>query len=374
MTIIERARTLLEKCIPPTTCGTASCHNTTFRAASALVWGFGLAPEEGMMLLREWAERGTHKWTDRDLMHKLTSALQGGHTQARGHLVDERDERGELPEYKPPSAEPQEKPQYDAEALKRAQRPDWQVDEAWLRARSPVDPKGITPRAFFDAVYEPDDKIMIFTDLRSQGNFMHWAGKGSYVLGKTPDVRAKPAELPPGGQQGMWFLIQPCDGKWYPVPGKTTLSRRSQKSILNWRYMLLESDKAPMWQWLNAVCQMHLPIVAMVTSGNQGAHVLVRVDAASKAEWDAMRKTVLPTLACLGTDPDALKGLVYMRMPGAYREGKMKSVEDGSGKRLSRFVAFPDGRRNQRLLYFNPRPGALGEARAIGESMTHLYE
>ena len=375
MTIYERARTLLEKCIPPTQCGTSSCHNTTFRAASVLVWGFGLSPEEGMGLLKEWAMRGMHKWRDNELMHKLNSALHTGHTTKRGHLVDDHDERGEIPDYKAPEAAPKEEaPKYDAAALKRAQRTDWKVDEPWLRERSPVDPRAVEPGAFFDAIYEPGEKVMIFTDLRSQGNFMHWAGKGSFVLGKSMDIKARPAKLPDGGPQGVWFLIQPCDGKWYPVPGKTSLSRRSQKSIVSWRFMLLESDKAPMWLWLNAIAQMQLPVVAIVTSANQGAHVLVRVDAASKAEWDAMRKTVMPTLTCLGTDEDALKALVYMRFPGAWREGKMKGVDDGSGKRVTRFVPFHDGRRMQRLIYFNPRPAALGECAAIGEAMTHVYE
>lgn len=374
MTIVERARTLLEKCIPPTQCGTSSCHNTTFRAASVLVWGFALTPEEGMGLLKEWAARGSHKWRDNELMHKLTSAMHTGHTTARGHLIDDKDERGEIPDYKAPEAVKEDAPKYDAEALKRAQRADWKVDERWLRERSPIDPKGVEPGAFLDAIYDPGDKVMVFTDLRSQGNFMHWAGKGSFVLGKSPDIRARPSKLPEGGPQGMWFLIQPCDGRWYPVPGKTSLSRRSQRSVVSWRFMLLESDKAPMWLWLNAVAQMKLPVVAIVTSGNQGAHVLVRVDAASKAEWDAMRKSVLPCLTCLGTDPDALKALVYMRLPGAYREGKMKGVDDGTGKRVTRFVPFHDGRRMQRLIYFNPRPAALGECAAIGEAMTHLYE
>jgi hypothetical protein len=373
MTVIDRARTLLEKCIPPTQCGTQSCHNQTFRAASALVWGFGLSPEEGMGLLREWAERGTHKWSDRDLMHKLTSSLHGNHQQPRGHLVTEGEERGQVPDYRPVERDPEPPAKYDAEALKRAQRPDWRVDVDWLRARSPRDPRDVSATDFLEAVYEPGDKVMVFTDLRSQGNFIHWVGKGSFVLGKTPDVTARPARLPDGAPQGMWFLIQPHDGRWYAVPGKTTLSRRSQRSVLSWRYMLLESDHAPQWQWLNAICQMHLPIVAIVTSGNQGAHVLVQVDAASKAEWDAMRKSVLPTLACLGTDPDALKGLVYMRLPGAFREGKMKQVDDGTGKRVSRFVPFPDGRRKQRLLYFNPRPAPLGQARAIGEGMLYQH-
>jgi hypothetical protein len=376
--------------VPPTVCGTSSCHNQTFRAASVLVWGFCLSVDEAMGLLSWWADMGTHKWSQHDLRHKCESALDARHTQPRGHLVNEDDARGELPSYTPPAAvEPEKSEEYDKSALMAVTRKDWNVNAAWLRERSPVDPRGVTSEAFLDAIYEPGDKVMVFTDLRGQGNYMQWVGKGSFLLGKSQDVKAqKVKQLPPGAQQGMWFLIQPHDGKWYPKSRSNVLSRRGARSIAAYRFMLLESDKAPMWPWLNAVCQLRLPIVAIVTSANQGAHVLVKVEADNQQEWEQMRDLLKPTLTKIGMDGDAMKAIVYCRLPGAFREGKIKGevdaagkpVMNAAGKRSMKFVPFPDGRRVQQLLYFNPRPLPLiefsdeGKGNCIGEGVTFSHE
>ena len=376
---------LLQKCVPPTQCGTQSCHNQTFRAASALVWGFGLSVDEALGLLSEWAQKGTHKWAAYELRHKCESALDAHHKEPRGHLVDKDDIRGDLPAYTPPAAvETKERQDYDKEALMKAVRPDWSVNVGWLRERSPVDPRGVTAEAFLDAVYDPGDRVMLFTELRGPGNYLRWIGRGSFLLGKTSDVKAQPMKaLPGGGPQGMWFLIQPTDAQWYPKARSNVLTRRSQRSIVSWRFMLLESDKAPMWPWLNVVCQMRLPIVSIVTSANQGAHVLVKVDASDKDEWEAMRTLLMPTVTKLGMDADALKGQVYGRLPGAWREGKLKDtgqVNEKTGKKIFKLAPFPEGRRIQQLLYFNPRPlplveyGDEGKGTSIGEGVRYSHD
>lgn len=389
MTIADRARLLLQKCVQPTQCGTQSCHNQTFRAASVLVWGFGLSVDEAMGLLGEWAAQGTHKWATYELKHKCESALDAHHKEPRGHLVNESDERGDLPAYTPPAAvETKEREDYDKEALMKAVRSDWNVNMSWLRERSPVDPRTVTADSFLDAVYEPGERVMVFTELRGQGNYLRvvpenrW--QGNWLLGKTQDVKPQPVKtLPGGGPQGMWFLIQPTDAQWYPKPRSNGLSRRTERSITAYRFMLLESDKAPMWPWLNVVCQMRLPIVAIVTSANQGAHVLVKVGADDKAEWEAMKKTILPTVTKLGMDDGALKAQVYCRLPGAWREGKLKDtgeVNAKTGKKIFKLVPFDDGRRIQQLLYFNPRPlplveyGNEGKGTCIGEGVRYSHD
>lgn len=135
------------------------------------------------------------------------------------------------------------------------------------------------------------------------------------------------------------------------------------------------------------VCQLKVPIVSIVTSANQGAHVLIKVDAADAREWGAMRDMIKPTLTKLGMDGDAMKAQVYCRLPGAWRDGKVKSVVDDQGKavvdgkvwKVSKFVPFEDGRRVQQLLYFNPRPLSLLEfgdgkpGTCIGEGATYSH-
>lgn len=74
---VERARAYLAK-VPPTVCGTQSCHNNTFKVAGLLARDFALTTEQALPLLREWADRGTHKWTDNELRKKFWDGAKSG--------------------------------------------------------------------------------------------------------------------------------------------------------------------------------------------------------------------------------------------------------------------------------------------------------
>lgn len=83
--VIRRARAYLEK-VDPAISGQGG-HNTTFRAACALILGFDLSPEEAYPLLAEYNERCEPPWSERELVHKLaTAAKQPGQ---RGILLGE---------------------------------------------------------------------------------------------------------------------------------------------------------------------------------------------------------------------------------------------------------------------------------------------
>ena len=74
-------------------------------------------------------------------------------------------------------------------------------------------------------------------------------------------------------------------------------------------------------------------IACICESGGRSIHALVRVDADSKASWDALIQKVKPALVTLGADPGALSAVRLTRLPQARR-----------------------GERVQRLLYLNPAP------------------
>ncbi|WP_157211155.1 hypothetical protein [Verrucomicrobium spinosum] len=91
-TALERAALYLSK-MPVAVAG-QSGHATTFRAASALVWGFDLEPEEALPLLQQWNQGCQPPWTERDLRHKLRSAKSTPHpSRERGHLLYQERER-----------------------------------------------------------------------------------------------------------------------------------------------------------------------------------------------------------------------------------------------------------------------------------------
>lgn len=244
----------------------------------------------------------------------------------------------------PPEAAQAEKSlKFNIETLRRFRRPDIAADFDYFAARSSVDVAAATSATFLDTLFAPEEKVLIFTNERSQGQFVHWVGHGSYVLADRPNVQAKRSILPRGGRDGVWFLCQPVDGRWYPNPraprlknGELRLSRRSMEAVTAWRYMVLESDEAPDDLWLNFLAQLPLPIAAIYTSGRRSIHALVKFNLDSKEEWDGIKRQVAPLFTKLGADAGALSAVRLTRLPGCYRGDNL-----------------------QRLLYLNgsPEPG-----------------
>lgn len=237
------------------------------------------------------------------------------------------------------------------------------VDDKWLLAHSPVpipkDPAA-WPRLLLDSIYEPGDKILIFTKFASQGQVLHTC-KGRTVrleehppaFGTTP--QHPPTAFPKGGQNGCWFLAAPITGKWQPNDNNrdkygAKLGRRHAACATRFPYLVLESDEAPPSVWLRILVQLADPIVAIYTSGGKSYHALVRVNATTKEDFDLQRQIYITRLAALGADAAAITAVRLTRLPGCLRYGS------GDGK-MHRPYLTPDGQpapRMQTLLYLNP--------------------
>jgi hypothetical protein len=242
-----------------------------------------------------------------------------------------------------PRAPEQKRLDFDLEALKRFCRADLRVDHAWLRSRSPIDPDGVSSDLFLGHLYKPGERVLVFTTFKSQGQFIHWIGRGSFRLAPRPGIKAVASKLPTASPDGVWFLCQPITGEWKPNPrspdehGRPKMSRRSEEVVTAWRYLVLESDSAPEDLWLNFLAQVPLPIAAIYTSGGRSIHALVKVDAGSKTAWDRIKKMITPLFSKLGADPGALTAVRLTRLPGCMR-----------------------GNQPQKLLYLNPDPDMHG--------------
>jgi len=247
----------------------------------------------------------------------------------------------------PVAPEPQARPPapraFSVEALKKLWRPGLGADRAFFAARSPVAVEGCGSVDFLRRLYGEDEKVLIFTNYMSQGQFIFWPRRGGFRLSSRPDVKARPSALPRGGPEGVWFLAQPVDGKWHPNPraidegGTAKLSRRSMESVTAWRYMVLESDEAPEDLWLCLLATLPMPIAAVYTSGGRSIHALVRIEARSKDEWDSVKRRLVGCLTRLGADAGALSAVRLTRLPGTTRGGSP-----------------------QELLYLNPEPDPGG--------------
>lgn len=250
------------------------------------------------------------------------------------------------------------RPPYDARRLADfAARCPVAVTLDWLAERSPVpvpaehEQCAETAAAFLTALYASDERVLVFTRQYSQGDFLFEPGRGSFRLAAVPNVQAAPSPLPSGAQEGVWWLVQPVTGAWLMNPnnrdrdGNVRLGRRHASCVTRWPYLVLESDEAPTDLWLRALVQMPIPIVAAYTSGGRSIHALIRVNAQSKAAWDALRDDLVPIVCPLGADAGALSAVRLSRLPGCLRHGKRD--RDGN-------VQHFDHAQPQRLVWLNP--------------------
>jgi hypothetical protein len=324
--VVERARRYIARC--PVAISGQGGHDATFHVAAVLVWGFALGEAEALMLLQEWNRNCVPPWSDAELIHKVKSAAGAQHRDARGHLVGDGFKPGASQSGPAVTVVRPAKPEFRPMVLKRIAAKAAVGDVvAFIGQRSPVRVDTQDSASVLRRLYPcgSGEKILIFSDMRSQGQMLWEANKSDFVQNQ---------HLPAGGD-GVWFLPQPVDGLFHPNPRgeRRTPSRRSEESVRAWRYGVLESDEADPEDWLRCLIQMPLRIASVCESGKRSIHALVRLDAESKADWDSKVKVMKPVLVTLGADAGALSAVRLTRLPQAKR-----------------------GERLQRLLYLNPSP------------------
>lgn len=332
--LLECARLYVSK-IPAAVAGQGG-HNQTFTAACSLVKGFDLSINEARPLLTEYNQRCQPAWSGRELEHKLKQADTTADDRERGWLRPEKLDRSEAAAQWLPSRaasaglpiERESKPEFMPGVLKTfAARWRSFIDTAWLAERSVVLPFGangpLSAEEFLRTVFRDGEKVVIFTNQNSQGQAI-------WPLQK----------IPLAGDEGVWYLAQPVDGHEHPNPrvkanpdGSPKMSRRSAESVTSWRHLVLESDEADPRDWLAALVQLPLRIVAIYTSGKRSIHSLVRIDAPTDGEWNNIIKQIRPMLVGFGADPKAMSAVRLTRLPGCLRGEKL-----------------------QKLLYLNPKP------------------
>lgn len=334
----ERARRCVAK-MAPSVSGQGG-HNQALKVACVLVQGFDLPLSEARAILGEWNGGCSPPWSDHELDHKIRAADKMAGLQTpqglspRGCLAAGKEGSTFRPNAQARAAaggatetEAKKKVQFEPETLKRVAAP-WadKVNLVWLANRSAMDPAEVSAERFLRSLYKVGEKVLCFTDELSQGDAL-W-----------PDEKA-----PLAGPKGVWFLAQPVTGQKVPNPraqknedGTARTSRRIAECVTAFRYMVLESDEAPVRDWLGFIVQMPLRIEALYTSGGRSVHALVRVDCATKAEWDAEKAALMPflmgALMC-GADRGTWSAVRLTRLPGCWRGEKGKA---------------------QKLLYFQP--------------------
>lgn len=317
-----------------------------FNVACALWHGFDMGPSAIDLLRHYNAVKCSPPWDEGRLQYKLKQASVAPQKHAAGGLYRwmlrkqgvRTVYRGEAGggrrlERAAPTIQVEGRLDFRLDALQAEVRdvPGW-VDAGWLRGASPLVVEGCTSAQFLEALYRPNERVLIFTKFMSQGQFIYWAGKFGVRLAMRRDVKGVRSELPAGGPDGVWFLCQPVTGEWKLNPrslddqGRPKWSRRSEEVVTSFRYLVLESDEAPGNEWLRFLAKLKLPIAAIYTSGGRSIHALVKVDAPNKAWWDRYKALIVPPFSRLGADPGALTAVRLTRLPGCRRGNKLQEL------------------------------------------------
>jgi len=240
-----------------------------------------------------------------------------------------------------------EKPVFQNDVLESVARGAGGVGIRFLAERSPIDPRDCSPHDFLSALYDPGERVVIFEKFESQGQWL-WSEEMGFVSTViSPAALYERAQEPfeqPGkvfdasGPDGVWYLCNPVLGEWKWMEEVASSddphwSRRFQDCVTAWRYMVLESDKARARDWVAMAVQLPLRIAAIYTSGGKSVHVLIRLDAKTKAQWDEWKDEIKPIVVRLGADAGCMSAVRLTRLPGCLR-----------------------GQKQQKLLYLNPAP------------------
>ena len=326
MTLEERIKRYMAE-VEPAVSG-QNGHGSAFWAARVLVRRFGLSPEQAWPFIVEYNARCKPPWSQAELRHKLDQALNASSDpRPRGYLLDDNKE---LAQTNLALREPEPKPQYQPDKLQElASKIEHAITPEWLEAHSKFTCWNRSPAGFLHKLYRLGEHIVVFKVFESQGCDV-WEHPG--ITGDLSTLD----HLQPGCPEGVWFTINPVDGEFHWNPRDKKESRRSEESVVSWRYLVVESDNAPADLWLKVLVQLPLRISAIYSSGGSSIHALVRVDAESKAAWDEIvRRKLAPILVPLGADPRAMTAVRLSRLPNCIR---------GETKQL------------QRLLYINDHP------------------
>ena len=340
--LIERARLYIGKM--DASVEGAGGNRAMFAVCSALVSGFALPEGDALALALEWnAVHATPPWPEKEVRRMIASAARKGSDKGHGYLVKAGAGQavnlgtsgGKIPAA--PVRRDEALPAFNAAVLKRVVQsaPAAAGTEAWWMERSPIDVRGLTAAGFLEALFLPGERVLVFTDMRSQGDFLYEVGRGGFRLSAERGVKAVPSDLPARAPDGVWFLNQPVTGQWLPNAEKK-YSRRSEGNVTRWCHLVVESDSAPGDEWLRFLAIWpETRIRAVYSSGGRSWHALLQVNYAAKAEMDVDLAAAKKSLPVVGADGRALTAVRLTRLPFCKR-----------------------GMREQRLIYLAPEwPG-----------------
>lgn len=177
--------------------------------------------------------------------------------------------------------------------------------------------------AFIDALYSDNEVVAYVLDYQEdakedgtlkmkpvgRGVYTRTAGDIKKALGK--GMTAGVGTIHP--EAGAWWRINPLDGAGI-----------GNRNVVDFRYVLLESDEMPVGKFASIVKQLNLPVAALVDSGGKSLHAVVRIGATDERQYSERVATLYKRCESNGIAVDHANRNPsrLMRMPGAMRNGR----------------------------------------------------
>jgi len=325
----ERVRLYLDKC--DQAIAGARGHDTTYSVACSIVNGFDLCEEEAIAHLLYYNTRCDPPWSERELRHKVREALKATHDKPRGHFLKDRSPSPKA--YRHVKA-PERPPEANLEAM-RLSGGEVKLPEAMKNPTA----------EFLKAAFFEDETICvepaIYTSRELQNRLngdasfeesfvaecirdKQWPparprGKGIFktreewikLFEKDPDAAAE------AGLPGVFVVVN-------PFPGGS--KKRTDDSIEQFRHVLLEFDSISKEAQWSVIKESNVPCSVVLDSGGKSVHAWVRVDAATREEYDERAKQLFDLFATYKPDVKCGNPSRLSRLPGARRGDKDQTL------------------------------------------------
>ena len=309
----------------------ANGHNQTFSLTSTLVHGFCLDGEVALSILKtHYNPKCDPQWSDKELVHKIDSAIKSPPPKHRGWLLNSA-ERNNVRSTRLPNRKV-EPPKVDPLANINKFIGDFRCEESDLTKSSVLRsdyrdaPLHYQSAAIIMELFGPTDLVNIVSDSKqNEKGKWHPVGYGE-TLPRNEWLKRLVEDPLPSSPGGCWFRMNPMDGGGI-----------ADKHVTAFRYALLEFDDIPLELQLLLFAKLPLPIVAIIHSGGRSYHAWIPINASSLDAYNDAVAGLYDRMNRFGVDRNNKNASRMSRLPGVYR-----------------------GDQQQRLVYLNPEPSAKG--------------
>ena len=326
MPVIERQAIRYLNKIPPAISGNDG-HGQTFGVAMKLVHGFCLDEASALSLLK------THynltcdpPWTDRELKHKVASAINTTPGKPRGWLMGSHSTVTPAASMPPKKLKPVKPEIYQDRVISwldgfMITEPEAaEASTITIPETSQVGELNLQAHIYMEALYEPDDMVNIVTKSKLQGD--RWVPTG-WGLSYPVNVWKEEGISVQASKGGAWIGVNTFDDMGV-----------CNDNVAGFPYVMVEHDDLPRDLQLSFLFKLGetAPLVAVIDTGGKSLHGIFKVrDVHSLDSYDRTVGVLYSRLAWTGIDRNCKTASRRTRLPGAIR-----------------------GQRRQRLLYLSP--------------------